>query len=277
VLLEDPPHPTRVSTVRGLALATHPGPALAVTAMAGVLGLAVGLDAGRIALLVAAVLTGQLSIGWSNDLLDLGRDRRAGRADKPLATGAVSPSVVRRACGAALVLTVVLSLMLGWLPGLTQLVVVAGGWAYNLGLKATAASWVPYAVAFGALPAVPPLVAGADVDWRLPTVGALLGMGAHLLNVLPDLDDDRATGVAGLPHRLAARSGPRAVAALAVGLFVVATVLLVTLVPFGPVVAVACGLVVASAVAALLGSGRTPFRAAIAIALVCVVLLAVAA
>jgi hypothetical protein len=34
--------------------------------------------------------------------------------------------------------------------------------------------------------------------------GALLGVAAHFANVLPDLDDDRATGVRGLPQSLAA-------------------------------------------------------------------------
>jgi 4-hydroxybenzoate polyprenyltransferase len=36
--------------------------------------------------------------------------------------------------------------------------------------------------------------------------GALLGVGAHLVNVLPDLADDAATGVRGLPHRLGGRA-----------------------------------------------------------------------
>ena len=36
--------------------------------------------------------------------------------------------------------------------------------------------------------------------------GALLGVAAHFANVLPDLDDDVATGVRGLPHRLGARA-----------------------------------------------------------------------
>ena len=49
-------------------------------------------------------------------------------------------------------------------PGSVHLVSVASGWAYNLGLKSTAWSWAPYAVAFGALPAV---VSLAD-DPRLP-------------------------------------------------------------------------------------------------------------
>ena len=36
--------------------------------------------------------------------------------------------------------------------------------------------------------------------------GALLGVAAHFANVLPDLADDRRTGVSGLPHRLGARA-----------------------------------------------------------------------
>jgi 4-hydroxybenzoate polyprenyltransferase len=59
-------------------------------------------------------------------------------------------------------------------------------------------------VAFGLLPAVVVLaLPGHPLPpvW-LVGVGALLGTGAHLANVLPDLEDDRATGVRGLGHRL---------------------------------------------------------------------------
>ena len=41
------------------------------------------------------------------------------------------------------------SLASGLLAGLAHLVGVAAAWAYNLGLKSTRISWVPYAVAFG--------------------------------------------------------------------------------------------------------------------------------
>ena len=58
--------------------------------LSGFLAAAADLDAPRIALVVAAVLAGQLSIGWLNDVLDAERDRTAGRADKPVAAGAVS-------------------------------------------------------------------------------------------------------------------------------------------------------------------------------------------
>jgi 4-hydroxybenzoate polyprenyltransferase len=50
----------------------------------------------------------------------------------------------------------------------------------------------------------------------------LLGVGAHLANVLPDLADDAATGVRGLPHLLGARGS----AALSAVLLLAATALL---------------------------------------------------
>ena len=41
--------------------------------------------------------------------------------------------------------------------------------------------------------------------WAL-TAGALLGVAAHLANVLPDLQDDAAGGIHGLPHLLGAKA-----------------------------------------------------------------------
>ncbi len=60
----------------GLALACHPG-ALAVTALACTLAVGAGLGGPRAALVTAAVLTGQLSVGWCNDAYDARRDARA--------------------------------------------------------------------------------------------------------------------------------------------------------------------------------------------------------
>ncbi len=101
---------------------------------------------------------------------------------------------------------VVLSLLLGVVPGLLLLVLVASGWAYNAGLKRTAVSVLPYVTGFGALPAG--VVAAAPgtpaAPWWLVAAGAALGAAAHLANVAPDLEDDLATGVRGLPHRLGA-------------------------------------------------------------------------
>jgi 4-hydroxybenzoate polyprenyltransferase len=196
------------ATVRALALSCHPIPTIAVTAISAGLAALAGLSLGRAALMVAAVFAGQLSIGWSNDAIDAARDRATARADKPVARGSVSPRTVGVAAAVALVAAGILSLALGWLPGLAALTVVACGWAYNLGLKATAASFVPYAIAFGILPAVATLSA-PDPAWPAPwamVMGALFGVSAHLANVLPDLDDDVDNGVQGLPHRIGARA-----------------------------------------------------------------------
>jgi 4-hydroxybenzoate polyprenyltransferase len=256
-----------------LLRAAHPGPAFAVTLLAGLLGVAVGLDAGALLLAVAAVGTGQLSIGWSNDLVDAQRDRAVGRTDKPVATGELDERLVRVACAAALVATVPLSLATGLVAGLVHLVTVASGWAYNLGAKATAWSWLPYALAFGALPAFVSLVddPGRVPAWWMVAAGALLGVGAHLVNVLPDLADDAATGVRGMPHRL----GARRASALAAAVLVAATVVIVAGAPVGSVAVASVALVVVGglAVVALVTTGRTPFRAAIAMALVDVAML----
>lgn len=258
-------------TARGSLIgAAHPVPALAVTLLTGLLcrALDVGLD--RSLLVVAAVLTGQLSIGWSNDLIDLGRDRRTGRLDKPLATGAVSATTARVACVLAVVASVLLGFACGVAVGVANVVCTGAGWAYNLGAKATVWSWLPYAVCFGGLPVLvsyasptasfPPL-------W-MPVAGALLGVGAHILNVLPDLADDAATGVRGMPHRVGARLGPPlAVAVLAAGSVVIVVGASVSLVP--AVVA----LTLVALLAAVVLTTRHAFLAAIGIALVDVVLL----
>jgi 4-hydroxybenzoate polyprenyltransferase len=265
------------ATVRrrtALLRSAHPGPAAAVTALTALLTLTADLSLGRSLLVVAAVLAGQLSIGWSNDLVDASRDRQVHRGDKPLATGEVREQTVRWACAVAVVLAVPLSFACGLLAGLAHVVCVTGGWAYNLGMKSTVWSWLPYALAFGALPVFVTLAAPTPElpPLWVPVVGALLGVGAHLVNALPDLVDDEATGVRGLPHRL----GPRWAGPVATLVLVAAsTIVTVTLVDDHPAIAAASLAVVAAlAGVALAGHGRTPFRAAIAIALVDVALLA---
>ncbi len=194
-------------SVRALLLASHPGPTIVVTIVAGVLGFGLGYPLGRLILLMAAVLAGQLSIGWSNDWIDAGRDAAVHRRDKPAARGAIAVTAVRTAAFTAAGATVVLSLLLGPLAAAVHILAVGMGWAYNLGLKNTAVSFLPYAVSFGLLPAVATLgqtVPRFAAPWVL-AVGALLGVAAHFTNVLPDLADDRDTGIRGLPHRLGSR------------------------------------------------------------------------
>ena len=206
-----------------LVRACHPEPTAAVTAIATGLALSTGLGA-RSLLVTAAFLTGQLSVGWSNDWVDAARDARTGRADKPVVRGDLPVGTVRAAALAAAALCVPASLSLGLLPGLLHLTAVAAAWSYNLRLKSTLASWVPYAFAFGAVPSIVTLAlpGGPPAPAWATLAGALLGVGAHLCNVLPDLEEDLATGVRGLPHVL----GPGRSAGLAAVLLLAAAVLL---------------------------------------------------
>jgi 4-hydroxybenzoate polyprenyltransferase len=223
-----PVRPRGTPLLRALARATHPGPTVAVTTVATLLGSVGGVPAGRLVLLCAAVLAGQASIGWSNDWLDADRDRVVARADKPVVQGAVRPATLRSAALAAAATAVVLSLLLGVVPGGLLLALVASGWAYNAGLKRTAASGLPYLTGVGALPAGAVAAAPGTplAPWWLVGAGAALGGMAHLANVAPDLEDDLATGVRGLPHRL----GPRTSAVVGVVLLGAASLALV----FGP-------------------------------------------
>jgi 4-hydroxybenzoate polyprenyltransferase len=199
----------RPSVVRGLAGACHPAPTVAVTTVTVLLAAGVGLGASQVVLVGAAVFTGQLSIGWSNDRIDAARDRATGRTDKPTATGRIPVPALTVAAASALAATIVLSALLPFRAAIAALLLVAAGWAYNLGLKGTVFSGIAYLVGFGALPAAPYLAKPGHPwpPWWVPVVGALLGFGAHFANVLPDLKDDAAMGVRGLPHRLGPRAG----------------------------------------------------------------------
>jgi 4-hydroxybenzoate polyprenyltransferase len=226
-----PGHAHAAHTAAGLARASHLEPALAVTLVAVLLAVAADVSAGRTVLVGAAVLAGQAAIGWCNDWLDADRDRAVGRLDKPVVQGAVSPALLRSATLVAVGVAVVLSLLLGLVPGLLLLVLVASGLAYDAGLKRTTLSPLPYLTGFGALPAgVVAAAPGAPgAPWWLVAAGAALGGAAHVANVAPDVADDLATGVRGLPHRI----GPVPSAVAGAVLLGTASVLLV-LGPPGP-------------------------------------------
>jgi 4-hydroxybenzoate polyprenyltransferase len=267
--------PVAATTV-ALLRSSHPEPTVAVTVMVTALAVTTGRDLPGVLLVAAAVLTGQLSIGWLNDLLDAERDVAVGRQDKPVAAGAVTRRTVAVATLLAAVACVPLSLASGIAAGLVHIIAVAAGWAYDLGMKSTALSVLPYLVCFGLLPVF--VVLGLPTTpvppWWLPVAGALLGAGAHFANVLPDLADDAATGVRGLPHRIGLL-GSQAAAAL---LLLAATVLLALNAPLPavfswgvPVLAVM--ILTAGFRAGRRPGSRAPFRAVLVVAAVAVVML----
>lgn len=248
----------------------HPEPALAVTVFVTALAVAAGHGVAGAAAVGAAVLAGQLSVGWCNDAADARRDTVCGRTDKPVAGGRLSARAVATAARTALVLCVPLSLLSGPGAAAAHLTGVAAGWGYNLRLKRTPLSPLPYAVGFASLPVFVTLGLPRPVwpAWWVVATGALLGVGAHLVNVLPDIEDDLATDVRGLPQRLG-----RAVCRWLAPLVMLAAVGVVVAGPPGPAgagglcLAVVAGAVAVAGTATAAGRGsRWPFRAAMVVA-----------
>lgn len=249
--------------------AGHLEPSLTVTVVACILALGAGRSGAGVVWVGAAVLAGQLSVAWANDWVDRDRDRAAGRTDKPVASGELSAVAVRNAAFVGLAGCAVLSLASGVRATAVHLLAVGAGWAYNLALKFTPASVVPYGLAFSLLPVFVWLgLPGAPLPpwWSVPAAG-LLGAGGHFTQALPDLASDARTGVRGLPQRLGFRSALLAAAGLlGAGTAVVA----VGVAPLDPLTAGAVGvsllLVVALVAAGLRGRTRLAFRLTIAAA-----------
>jgi len=251
--------------VGGLVRACHPVPAAAVTVLAGAMAVGAGRGPVGTVLTCGAVAAGQLSIGWSNDLIDRQRDEAAGRPDKPLALGRLAARQVGSATRWAVACCVLLSAACGVAAATVHLVAVAAGWAYNLRLKASWWSWLPYALAFALLPAFVTLALPGR-PWPAASVlgaGALLGVSAHFANVLPDLAADRTANIRGLPQR----AGARASALTAV---LTATAAALLLAPGWPVLAVTAPPALATLVAP---RGRLPFLSVIAATAVALALL----
>ena len=95
----------------------HPEPTAAVSLMITALAVTAGHSAGAVVLIGLAVLAGQLSIGWLNDLLDAEHDRTVGRLDKPMVAGQYPTQTVGIATAVAAVACVPLSLGCGVAAG----------------------------------------------------------------------------------------------------------------------------------------------------------------
>lgn len=261
----------------GLALACHAGPTLTVTAVVTALAAAAGQRPPRLLWLAAAVLAGQLTVGWCNDARDADRDHAAGRTEKPTVRGWVTAPQLARAAVVSGLLCVPLSYLgAGPVGGSAHLVAVGSALAYDLWLKTTVLSVLPWVVSFGLVPVV--VTYGLDparpaAAW-LVAVCASLGVAAHLANAVRDLESDRRVGATGLVGRL----GSTASRSVALAAVVLATVVLVVALRPAPVVTTVALVVVAvAATAALRDEGRRLFQVVEAVALLDVAVLIVAA
>lgn len=190
----------------------HPAPAAAVSVLSAALGGILLAQAGRPLdhrwlLTVLSVAGSQVLVGATNDLVDVGRDRTAGRRSKPLVAGDLSIGGGMVVAGIGAVLLVGASVALGPLPLLLGVTAVASALAYNLWLSRSPASLIPYVVSFGILPLW--VAAGVGVDLgrvaATPLLVAPFAAAAHLANAVRDFDADARAGSRDLAQLLGRR------------------------------------------------------------------------
>jgi 4-hydroxybenzoate polyprenyltransferase len=185
---------------------SHLGPTLLVTLVGFLLAHSSGSVWSALGIALT-IFTGQLCIGWTNDLVDLESDRSQARRNKPLAKGTISVRTVQIATSVALTACILLSLLgpFGLRGGSLHLLAVGCGIAYNFYFKQSFLSPLPYIIAFGAFPSAIALSKNHPVPIWLMTLGALFGIAAHFANVVKDMAQDRLAGLRGLPQRLDSR------------------------------------------------------------------------
>ncbi|MBX6342788.1 MAG: UbiA family prenyltransferase, partial [Thermomicrobiaceae bacterium] len=176
------------------------------TALFGLLATGGHPDPRRYALVLLTMLAGQLAIGALNELRDRDLDAQT-KPHKPIPAGLVSPRAALGITVAALALMLATGALLGPLPLLVAAIGTGAGLAYDLGLKRTRWSWLPYLVA---LPLLPTWVwlALARPEPRLLLlypIGAPMVLAVHLAQSLPDAESDRAGGAGTLVARLGRR------------------------------------------------------------------------
>jgi 4-hydroxybenzoate polyprenyltransferase len=151
-----------------------------------------------------AILAGQFVVGWSNDLIDYPLDKAAARSNKPLVSGKISQSLLKKYILLAATSALVFSLLgpLGIKGTAIHLLGLLSATLYNLKLKRNIFSPLPYVFSFGAMPWAVYVAAGKHPPVWIYLGFALFATAFHFLNVLKDLDFDIAQGVLGLPQRI---------------------------------------------------------------------------
>lgn len=183
--------------------AAHFGPTLIVTTTTFLLAFSQYsiFDAFRVAI---AIFAGQLVVGWSNDLVDAPLDIAAQRTNKPIVSEELNANQLRKSIMLALIATLLLSLFspLGQTGTLIHFLGILSATLYNLKLKSTILSPLPYIVSFGALPWAIYLPTGNKPPLWLFIDFMLISVAFHFFNVLKDFQWDINQGVLGLPQRL---------------------------------------------------------------------------
>jgi 4-hydroxybenzoate polyprenyltransferase len=191
-----------MTTLAGYIRLIHPWAVLAVmlaTASFGALAAGGEILTSRFVLLLTGMLAGQIAIGAHNEWSDASADT-IHQPDKPIPSGIVPLPVALAIVPVSLLVMLAAGLALGPWPLLLLLTGTGCGLIYNLKLKRTALSWLPYLLALPLLPTWAWLVMDGFEPRLLVlyVIGAPYVLAIHLAQTLPDIEGDRARGERGL-------------------------------------------------------------------------------
>lgn len=163
---------------------------------------------------VLTVLMTQIATGALNDYVDRERDAVT-QPEKPIPSGDVSPGFALALTTVSLILYIPFAVSFGPIAFAVLTLGLIGGLSYDLWLKPTVLSPLPYIVGFLSLGTWAAIVTDtfqARIILIYP-IAALLLVAAHISQSLPDVESDRRHG----QHGIAVALGPvRSLAALAI-------------------------------------------------------------
>ena len=193
--------------LRGLLKASHFGPTLIVTSISWFFAAYYWWE-GPAFVIAFGVFTGQLVVGWSNDLYDYADDLKHNRFNKPLVAGTITQKYLMKWLRFMVPFSFIANILgpLGIKGGLVYMFGISMGVAYNFYFKYNVFSWLPYALAFAALPSCIAISKDITPPVWMWLGGAIFGSAAHFINVIKDIDQDRASGIGGAPQRIGKRN-----------------------------------------------------------------------
>ena len=192
--------------------------------MSGAVALLAGGALPLAARLGVAMTLLQFGIGIVNDVVDAPRD--AGRKPgKPIPAGLVTVAAARAAAIVCFAAGGLAAVSVAPIVGVLALVVIAIGLAYDLRLKGTDWSWLPFAVGIPLLPVFGWIGATGTLHPLfavLLPVAVLAGAALAIGNALVDVERDRDAGISSIALALGADRAAATGVALVVAVWVLA-------------------------------------------------------
>ena len=180
----------------GFVRLVHPFPSLLDGLATLGIALLAGAPAGVAVRLAIAMVCLQAAIGAANDLIDAPRDQGR-KPGKPIPSGLVAPFEARAVAIVAAMAGLVLGLPSGLPTTAVAALILAIGLLYDLRLRGTAWSWLPFALGIPLLP----VFAWLGGTARLPGLfgilllaGFVAGAALAIANALVDVERDRSAG-----------------------------------------------------------------------------------